>query len=75
MFQIVCIDQNTRRPSTIAAGFCSETEARSSAEEWIDRWFVDATYDYSKDCWWLVHDGCAYRVVIQKASNFSSAAA
>ena|SRR5271170_3575116 len=47
MFQIVSIEQNTNRHSTIDSGFCSEPEARSTAKDRIHRRFVDAAYDYS----------------------------
>jgi len=75
MFQIVSIEQNTNRHSTIAAGFCSEPEARSTAKDWIDRRFGDAVYDYSKGCWWLLDGGRTYRILVQKTSNLSHVAA
>jgi hypothetical protein len=67
MFQIVCIEQSTKRPSTIATGFRYEIEARRTVKDWIDRRFVDAAYDYSKECWWLIDDGRAYRIIVENA--------
>jgi hypothetical protein len=74
MFQFVCIEQSTKRPSTIAAGFCYEVEARRTVRDWIDRRFVDAAYDHSEECWWLLDGGRTYRVIVEDTAPTSSAA-
>ena len=68
MFRIVCIEQSTRRPSTIATGFRYEIEARRTVKDWIDRRFVDAAYDHSEECWWLLDGGRAYRIIVENTS-------
>jgi hypothetical protein len=68
MFQIVCIEESTKRPSTIATGFRDEIEARRTVQNWIDRRFVDAAYDHGRECWWLLDDGRAYRIFVKNTS-------
>jgi hypothetical protein len=54
MYQIVCVTGETDRRSTIASGFCDEAEAWETAQNWINRRFLNAAYDHSKECWWLL---------------------
>jgi hypothetical protein len=68
MFQIVCIEQSTKSHSTIATGFRYEIEARRTVKDWIGRRFVDAAYDHSEDCWWLLDGGRAYRIIVENTS-------
>jgi hypothetical protein len=48
MYQIVCVTGETDRRSTVASGFCDEAEAWETAQNWINRRFLDAAYDHSK---------------------------
>jgi hypothetical protein len=64
MLRIVCINQNTKRPYTIASGFHDEIEARETAKDWFVFRFIDSKYDRSDGCWWLLDGGRASRVLI-----------
>jgi hypothetical protein len=37
-------------------------------EDWIDRRFVDAAYDHSKESWWLLDGGQTYRITVKNTS-------
>jgi hypothetical protein len=67
MFQIVCIEHDSDRAMTMAAGFRHRNEARRTVSDWIDRRFLDAAYDHSLECWWLVDDGRTYRIAVEPA--------
>jgi hypothetical protein len=68
MYQIVCVSSESDRHSTVASGFFDEAEARETAQNWIHSRFLDAAYDHSKECWWLLDSQRdVYRIVIHKA--------
>jgi len=68
MYQIVCVSGETNRHSTVASGFSDESEAWDTAQNWINRRFIDAAYDYSRQCWWLLDaQREIYRIMIHKA--------
>jgi hypothetical protein len=67
MYQIVCVDGETNRHSTVASGFCDEAGAWQTAQDWISSRFADAAYDHSRDCWWLLNSRREiYRIVIHE---------
>jgi hypothetical protein len=72
MFQIVCIEHDSDRAMTMAAGFRHQKEARRTVEDWIDRQLLDAAYDHSLECWWLLDDGRAYRIAVEQAPESST---
>jgi len=68
MYQIVCVTGETDRRSTVASGFCHEAEAWETAQNWINRRFLDAAYDHSKECWWLLDSHRQiHRIMIEEA--------
>jgi hypothetical protein len=67
MYQIVCVSGETNRHSTVASGFSDEAEAWDTAQNWINRRFLDAAYDHSRECWWLLDAHREiYRIMIHK---------
>jgi hypothetical protein len=67
MYQIVCVSGETNRHSTVASGFSDEAEAWDTAQNWINRRFLDAAYDHSRECWWLLDAHREiYRIIIHK---------
>jgi hypothetical protein len=67
-YHIVCVSDETNRHSTVASGFCDEAEARETAQNWISRRFLDAAYDHSQECWWLLDSQRQiYRILIHRA--------
>jgi hypothetical protein len=73
-FEIVCVGGETDGDSTLASGFRDEAEAWETAETWIRSRFVDAAYDHSKNCWWLLDSQRhVYRIMIHASVCVSRA--
>jgi hypothetical protein len=71
MYQIVCVSGETNRHSTVASGFSDEAEAWDTAQNWINSRFLDAAYDHSRQCWWLLDAHREiYRIMIQREPRF-----
>jgi hypothetical protein len=75
MYQIVCVREDTDGPFSLASGFSDELEAWETTQDWINRRFRDAAYDYSKECWWLRDvEGYIYRIMVLRIEDEQEAA-
>jgi hypothetical protein len=73
-FEIVCAGSESDGHSTLASGFRDEAEAWATAETWIRSRFIDAAYDHSRNCWWLLDSHRhVYRIMIHASVGVSRA--